>query len=294
MLILGVKTELKVNSPNECWLGGQGLARSNYSLKMLDIGQLAQARDWQLVIGFGSRTRGQSRPGSDFDLAVLRGSGQHSAEGLELALGERNLDLTWLDEASWLMWAEVARDGVALFESSQGLYDEFVVQATLRKWNSEVWRRRDRAFLRRFLERKFQLNLDLILRKSAQLAEYLTELEPLTQLSREQFAADKLKLYAAERLVELIVESAGSINTEVGQALAKTPPSDYYSSFFSLVTAGWIDQELAIELAEWARLRNALVHRYDSVAAADFNKMLAKCISPWRRYLSGVSGHLGA
>ena len=84
------------------------------------------------------------------------------------------------------------------------------------------------------------------------------------------------------------MESAGSINTEVGQAIAGTPPSDYYSSFFGLVTAGWISQELAVELAEWARVRNALVHRYDTVAAKDFTAMLSQCLRPWRSYLAAV------
>ena len=246
-----------------------------------------------MVVGFGSRARGQSHSESDFDVAILRGAGARNAHGLHSALGETNLDVTWLDEASWLMWAEVARDGRPLFESRAGIHGEFVVQATLRKWDSEVWRRRDREFIRRVLERKLQLNSDLVVRKAAQLAEYLNELEPLTLLSQEQFATDKLKLYAAERLIELIVESAGAINIEVGQAVAGTPPSDYYSSFFGLVTAGWISQDLAVELAEWARLRNALVHRYDTVTTAEFTSMLRQCLQPWRSYLAALSRELG-
>ena len=190
------------------------------------------------------------------------------------------------------MWSEVARDGVLLFESQPGFFHEFVVQARLRKWDSEVWRQRDRAFIQRFLEGRLQLNSDLVIRKSAQLSEYLSELELLTLLTCEQFATDKLKAYAAERLIELIVESAGSINTEVGQALARTPASDYYSSFFSLVTVGWISQDLAVELAEWARLRNALVHRYDTVKAKEFVKMLQGCLKPWRDYLGAIAQHL--
>ena len=138
---------------------------------MTSIEVLAQSRDWDIVVGFGSRSRGQSRPDSDYDVAILRGGGSRCQSGLEDALGETNLDVTWLDEASWLMWAEVARDGIPLFESHCGLYGDFIVQATLRKWSSEIWRRRDRAFIRRVLEGKLQLNSDLVTRKAAQLAE---------------------------------------------------------------------------------------------------------------------------
>ena len=88
------------------------------------------------------------------------------------------------------------------------------------------------------------------------------------------------------------MQSAGAINTEVGQSVAGTPPSDYYSSFFSLVTAGWISQELAVQLAQWARMRNSLVHGYDTVSAEEFTSMLRQCLQPWRHYLTALSNNL--
>jgi len=247
--------------------------------------ELAGANDWELMILFGSQARGTARPDSDTDIAVLRGVGSRNARGME------SVDLVWLDEASWLLCGEVGRDGRCLWESRPGTFADFQRQSLLRSWDADIWRRRDQEFLQRTIEGELILRRDLVMRKTAQLAQYLNELEPLIALEQQRFLQEAVQHYAAERLVELVVECAGTINTEVSQAIASIPPSDYYSSFFSMVSAGWLTQALAEDLSIWARWRNSLVHRYENVSLAEFHQLLQTFSKPWRAYLVAIQSN---
>ncbi|MBI3925599.1 MAG: DUF86 domain-containing protein [Armatimonadetes bacterium] len=248
----------------------------------------------ELAVMFGSRARGTSGPRSDLDLALWPEPGT-DRRSLEARLCRRwggNLDFTWLPEASWLLWQEVARDGQVVMQRRPDLFHRFRIQAALRAAEAFPWRRRARRFIRRYLRGDMTLNTDLVVQKLAQMTQYLGELEPILELTRERFLEDPMAHHAAERLIELLVECAATINTEVGQAVAGVPASDYYSSFFSLVSAGWMSSDEATALAEWARVRNALVHRYEDVGLEQLYSDLKASLPAWRGYLGALEGRL--
>jgi len=247
-------------------------------------------RGLDLVVLFGSRAKGTARPGSDTDLAL-----QPSRPGLERlkvegelagALGQRGLDFVWLPEASWLLAWEVAQ-GQLVFESRPGLFQDFRSLAWLRKADSRVWVERDRDYLRRAVKGSWTMNLDLLRRKLTAMSQYLRELEPQLTVSAAEFAS-RPEHYIAERLTQLLVDCAAAINTEVAQVVAGIPPSDYYSSFFSLARTGWIDSETASALAPIAQLRNRLVHDYEAVDLSELHRRLQDSLPSWHRYVSSV------
>lgn len=83
-----------------------------------------------LAILFGSRARGNARPDSDADLAVL-GDGidvVSIAAALERATG-LSVDVVQLDGAPYPLLLEVLRDGVLVFEREPGAYARFVSRA---------------------------------------------------------------------------------------------------------------------------------------------------------------------
>jgi uncharacterized protein YutE (UPF0331/DUF86 family) len=96
----------------------------------------------------------------------------------------------------------------------------------------------------------------------------------------------------AERQIELLVECAGKLNSELAQSLAKIPVSDYYSSFFSLASTGWIDEATAGRLATLAGLRNRLVHQYEDVRLPKLFKACVDSLPDWRAYLANITSHL--
>ena len=83
------------------------------------------------------------------------------------------------------------------------------------------------------------------------------------------------------------------LNNEASQALASIPPSDYSSSFFSMVSTGWLDQQTAVALGKCARIRNTLVHRNESVGLDEFHQQLLESVPFWHAYLRSVLKNLG-
>lgn len=247
----------------------------------------AQRAGWEFLTLFGSRSRGGAHAESDYDLAIMAGPGHRQIDGLLAALGPGEVDVVWLEDASWLLYQEVARDGQTLYERRPGSWAEFCSEARLRSWDSDVWRHRTRRFLERSLLEDWNLNRDLVERKTALLAQYLKELQPILAIDQQRFLSDPMVHHAAERILELLVECAGAINNEVCQA-AGIPPSDYYSSFFSMVSAQWLDQDTAVALGQCARVRNALVHRYESVGLDQLHKQLGEFVPHWKKYLALV------
>ncbi len=89
-----------------------------------------------LLILFGSRTRGDSRPGADWDLGYLADAAADVPgllAGLVEALADDRVDLVDLRRAGGLLRYRAARDGVLLHESEAEAFDRFRLEA-VRFW----------------------------------------------------------------------------------------------------------------------------------------------------------------
>ncbi|MCA9796320.1 MAG: DUF86 domain-containing protein [Candidatus Eremiobacteraeota bacterium] len=253
----------------------------------------------ELIVLYGSTARGQATAESDLDLALLPRNPLGGVRDLDRLtsrvcreMGRGDLDIAWLPNASWLLWQEIARDGQILFQSRPEAPARFRAEAALRVAEAFPWRYRDRRFVSRFLQGETFVNDSLVWRKLAMMAQYLGELQPVLALGQERFLSDPMVHHAAERLVELLVEASASINNEVAQAVAGIPPSDYYSSFFSMADSGWVERAVLERLADWARIRNALVHRYEDVALPELWDRLTASAPDCKSYLDQVQKSL--
>lgn len=94
----------------------------------------------KLLILFGSRARGDNFPSSDWDFALLfdeelrqqyepdGGWNYYQSWGVLqriLDLGDGEIDWIDLKNASKLLAHEIARDGVAIYESESGIFEKF-------------------------------------------------------------------------------------------------------------------------------------------------------------------------
>lgn len=265
------------------------------------IARVASENEWDLVVLHGSRARGDASTRSDFDLAIMpclqlegrmRGAALAAAERLARELGRSDLDIVWLPEASWLLQQEVAKQGVALFEAHAEAFSCFQANAHWRAIDADHWRGHQRSFLLRFLAEDWSMNRDLVQRRLESVARYIKELEPVLETPKDLFVSQPRDYHSAERLIELLVENAARINTEVAASVAKLPASDYYSSFFSLSSAGWLDSETATGLAPLASLRNVLVHQYEDVRLPDLYDVLRASLPHWHAYVKSVATQL--
>ncbi len=102
-------------------------------------------------------------------------------------------------------------------------------------------------------------------RKLRLLAEYLSELEQVSQASYKQYQGSFQVKRSAERLIQLVVEVATDINGLLIMGLGEAPPQDYYTSFTQLGKLAVLPDDFAQTLAPTTAIRNRLVHEYDTV-----------------------------
>lgn len=190
------------------------------------------------------------------------------------ALGQSGFDLVWLPTASWQVCLELGRHGGPLYEARPGRWREFKIAAHLR---GEAWH----------LEGGHPLDMDLLRRKATALGQYLEALELTLGPGPQDFQATTAR-YAAERLIELLVETAAFINTEVTQSVGDIALADYDASFLSLERKGWIEPATAQALAECARLRNVLAHHNEDLAPSERYGPIRGSLPHWRRYLEAI------
>lgn len=107
------------------------------------------------------------------------------------------------------------------------------------------------------------IDKEIIRRKLAVMAENLKALEPIKDMTEDEYMADVYKRKAAERLLQELIEAAIDINTHIIVQTGNTAPDDYYESFIRAGELKIIPLGLAEKLAPSAGLRNRLVHEYD-------------------------------
>jgi uncharacterized protein len=100
---------------------------------------LEQVPYLKLLVLFGSRARGDNLPSSDWDFALLFDEDlrkQCEPRGLDcfrswvvlqqiLDLGDDEMDWVDLKDASELLAHAIARDGIMIYESTPGVFEEF-------------------------------------------------------------------------------------------------------------------------------------------------------------------------
>lgn len=265
------------------------------ALQDVDWRGLAEEFDLDLVVQFGSSLKPNVKA-RDLDLGLV-GPTRPELETLVSrfchTLRSCDLDLSWLPTAGWLLPWEAVRDGCPRYERTEGTFAEYR-NLCAREWMEGrlVWGRRLKDYLHRAVNNCLSMKRELILRKAAQINQNIGQLQGTLPETAGEFEENYVLHHAAERLLELLVEDAATINTEVGVSVAGIPPSDYYSSFFAMASAKWLTQELALNLAEMATLRNTLVHRYERIDLKKLHGKLKASLPLWRAYLAELDKRL--
>ena len=109
------------------------------------------------------------------------------------------------------------------------------------------------------------IDIEVIKRKLTVIVENLTSLEPIRNMTKEEYAGDLYKRKATERLLQELIEAAIDINIHVIVSTGNAVPDDYYESFLKLGTLKIVSLDLAGKLAPSSGLRNRLVHEYDQL-----------------------------
>ena len=138
------------------------------------------------------------------------------------------------------------------------------------------------------------LEKEIVRRKLAVIAENLSALKTIENMSPEEYVKGVLKRKATERLLQELIEAAVDINTHIIVQTVNTVPDGYFESFIMAGEKGIISTDLAEKLAPSAGLRNRLVHEYDLLdhslvleAVKMAEKLYPKYIKEIETFISG-------
>jgi len=122
--------------------------------------------------------------------------------------------------------------------------------------------------------------------------EYLGQLEEVNQYTMENYLDNFFVKRTAERLIQLIVETATDINGHLIVSSGHKPPADYYTSFIKLSDCQIVDQKFAKKIAPSAGLRNRLVHEYEEIDDQIVYKSIQKTINSYKKYIRKIESYL--
>ena len=96
----------------------------------------------------------------------------------------------------------------------------------------------------------------------AALRDYLDELRPLAAGSLEDYLQDEVLRRAAERLLQLVVESASDAARMLMLGQGRNPGPSHATCFLNMTKHHLLERDLAQRLVEYVSLRNVVVHDY--------------------------------
>jgi uncharacterized protein YutE (UPF0331/DUF86 family) len=123
---------------------------------------------------------------------------------------------------------------------------------------------------------------------------YLDELGPLAALTLEQYLADSEKRRAAERLLQLVVESASDAARMLMLGRGYNPGPSHAACFDNMRKRHLLSRPLAERLIEYVSLRNVVVHDYMTINDETVYHQVQAAETVFAEFLSQVREAVGA
>lgn len=127
---------------------------------------------------------------------------------------------------------------------------------------------------------------EVVAKKFDSMATYLNDLMPYKEISFDKFLE---KHYEIERLLELLIMTAGDIIFHLLSAKGETAPISYRTAFLRAGEIGIISNELSKGLALRAGLRNILVHEYEKIDYGLVHKSIPSAIKDFTAFIKELS-----
>lgn len=105
----------------------------------------------------------------------------------------------------------------------------------------------------------------LILRKLAELEEYLGQIREFSLVSAEDYSGDWKTRRIVERTLQIMIELCIDIAGHIISDRRLRVPVSYADTFKSLTEAGLITPQISDIMEKMAKFRNIVVHQYENV-----------------------------
>ena len=136
------------------------------------------------------------------------------------------------------------------------------------------------------------INPQLIREKLDLIRKYYQDLEEILKHPLKEIKADLVKIYALERIFQLMVDEIIDINNHIIRHSNFEIPNDFQSTFLILSQNKVLPKDFAKRIAPIVGLRNRLVHRYEKIDKNLFLKMLYKEKEDFKKYIKFIEKFL--
>jgi uncharacterized protein YutE (UPF0331/DUF86 family) len=133
---------------------------------------------------------------------------------------------------------------------------------------------------------------DLLRRKLAELAEYVSQVSEYRELTAERYRADWKTQRIVERTLQIAIEACLDIASHVIADRRLRAPSTYAETFEILVQAGLMSEGLGRVMVEMTGFRNVVVHEYARIDADVVIRILRTGVEDFRRFETEALGWL--
>jgi len=133
-----------------------------------------------------------------------------------------------------------------------------------------------------------------VVEKLTALLGYVDELEECTQVSLDEYRANRILRRAVERLCQVIVECAVDVNSILVDDAGRPPPRSARESFEEAHTLGVLDEDVRRRFCQtYVGLRNRIVHDYDTLDDRILLASAQRLVGDARRFVANVDRHQG-
>lgn len=135
------------------------------------------------------------------------------------------------------------------------------------------------------------INRENIEARISLMLKYLRRLQQFN-LSLDEYLASFDQQLIAERLLQLLVEVASDINSDLLVEIYQDTPETYFDSFIKAGRNGIIDVDLSRQLAQSAGLRNRLVHQYEEIDHQIVFTSISDALQQFSLYIQQITHYL--
>ena len=128
----------------------------------------------------------------------------------------------------------------------------------------------------------------LILRKLAELEEYLGQVKEYASITVDRYSKDWKTQRVVERTLQMMIETCADVAGHIISDKGYRVPATYADTFRVLYENGILNKGLFETMEKMAKFRNIIVHHYDKVDAGIVAGILKKDLNDFSAYKDAI------
>jgi uncharacterized protein YutE (UPF0331/DUF86 family) len=128
----------------------------------------------------------------------------------------------------------------------------------------------------------------LILRKLAELEEYLGQVKEYSNMTAGRYSKDWKAQRVVERTLQMMIETCADVAGHIISDKGYRVPATYADTFRVLHENGLLNKELFETMEKMAKFRNIIVHHYDKIDGEVIAGILKKDLKDFWAYKDAI------